>query len=75
LVNTATSDPLGNHLVAIASANPLGVPYLYVVDAGSNNVYAYKVNTNSGALTYIGTYAVGLAPTSIAIPYVVPIGG
>ena len=66
----STSAPLGSHLVAIDSADPAGVPYLYVVDAGSNNVHAYSVDIATGVLTYIGTYVVGSAPTSIAIPFV-----
>jgi len=38
-----------------------------VTNAGSNDVSMYAINTTTGALTSMGTIAVGSSPTSIAI--------
>ena len=65
----------GTTPVAVKSANVNGSYYLYVVNQQSNDVYAYSVNLTAGivpafgALTLVGKYAVGSAPTSLSIPF------
>lgn len=41
--------------------------FVYVVDTGSDQISAYKINTVTGALTAEGTSVTGQGPTSIAI--------
>ena len=72
----ATTGP-GTHPVAMTyafvGANDL--PYLYVVNDQSNDLYVYQI-TNAvggvpafGSLTLVGKYAVGTAPTSVTVPF------
>jgi 6-phosphogluconolactonase (cycloisomerase 2 family) len=60
----------GTHPVAVTVADVIGELYLYVVNSQSNDVYVYLVtDTATGALTLVGKYAVGIAPTSVAVPF------
>jgi 6-phosphogluconolactonase (cycloisomerase 2 family) len=78
--NTGLLTPLGSSVAT--GANPVALTfafinissaYLYVVDSQSNDVYAYLITTTAGpaygSLTFVGKYAVGTAPTSVAVPY------
>jgi 6-phosphogluconolactonase (cycloisomerase 2 family) len=61
----------GTHPIAIVQANVENGTYLYVVNAGSNNVSVFQVTLTSGALVEVSgsPFATGAAPTSAAIQY------
>ena len=75
--------PLG--VVATTGTHPVAMTYafvgvnsnafLYVVNDQSNDLYVYQITTTVGAvpaygaLTLIGKYAVGTAPTSVTVPF------
>jgi 6-phosphogluconolactonase (cycloisomerase 2 family) len=67
--------PTGTDPVFLQYAYVDYAPYLYVVNALSNDLYVYAVTTEGteaqplGTLTLVGKYAVGTAPTSVAAPY------
>jgi hypothetical protein len=77
-----TLAPLG--VVATTGTHPVAMTYaflnttdvfLYVVNDQSNDIYVYQITTAVGAvpaygaLTLVGKYAVGTAPTSVTVPY------
>jgi 6-phosphogluconolactonase (cycloisomerase 2 family) len=83
--NTGTLTPLG--LTVAAGTKPVALTqalvgnnqYVFAVNNQSNDVYVYQVTTATGGalpfgtLTLVGKYAVGTAPTSVAVP-VAPTG-
>jgi hypothetical protein len=67
-LSAGSSAATGTNPVAMTYALLNGVYYLYVVNQGSNDVWVYTVDTIAGGLTPLGRYAVGVGPTSAAVP-------
>ena len=74
------TNPVAMSYAVVGNASFINTTYLYVVNNQSNDVYVYRVTTTAGGtipygtLTPIGKFAVGSAPTSIAIPFALSSG-
>jgi 6-phosphogluconolactonase (cycloisomerase 2 family) len=73
LTALTSSYPSGTAPVAVRAACITAGCYLYVVNSGSNSISVYGIDTLTtsptyGALTLVGTFAVGVSPSAVTIP-------